>query len=120
MDQRNLLSRSAISEIIRDQNVRVGRDFLGGLNEVVYKFVEDAVTRAKGNNRRTVRLIDLSLLHNVERALAEPKKDGSEKVVERPRRAEGGSNAGSNRLIRRDVTIRKVAGPGERAEPKSS
>lgn len=56
-----LISKRGVVQAIKkvDPKMRVSKDFYESLNERVAKLVEDAVKRAKGNDRRTVRAVDV-------------------------------------------------------------
>ncbi len=107
----NYLSKSAVESLAHEKDMRVGREFMTGLNTVVETFVSEAVMRAKANKRKTIRLIDLSLILNPARAVNEPKEDKYEKGHTRPvREKPEGGNVIGRREPRGSYRIRKVSG----------
>ena len=51
--------KSKIKDLVRENEAMMGGDFLEALDQKVKALVEEAIKRAKGNNRKTVRAIDL-------------------------------------------------------------
>lgn len=53
-----VIVQSKCKEALKAHDVNVASDALEGLNNVVHWYIEQAATRAKANNRKTVRAHD--------------------------------------------------------------
>jgi len=55
-----MISKSAVSDKIRKEDLRVGKDFLDALDRITEFLVDEAIKRARWNKRKTVRIADLA------------------------------------------------------------
>jgi len=55
-----MISKASVALKIKDNDLRVGKDFLDALEHTVEFLVDQAIKRARWNKRRTVRSADLA------------------------------------------------------------
>lgn len=56
---RSLIVVSAVKDTIKEEEMRSGDEFVEALNAKVHELVKEAIARAKGNDRATLRAEDI-------------------------------------------------------------
>jgi histone H3/H4 len=54
-----LVVASKIKQLVKKEKLHTAGDFMAGLDRIIEHHIDQAVKRAKGNGRKTVRAVDL-------------------------------------------------------------